>query len=124
MKIRIHLIQMSTEHGIEQAVLPHLVKNVWQTRYEKQTQKIHLQAALFVTASHNATIIGYTPRAEFSELMTEFFKSMHLAMKALSSEIGWLSEINEMGFILISHVGLMLTTLLLSGIVLPISLLV
>lgn len=61
MKIRVHLIWMSTEHGIEQAVLPHLVKTVWQTRYEKQTQKIHLQAALLVPASHNAIMIGYTP---------------------------------------------------------------
>ncbi len=45
MKICVHLIRMSTEHGIEQEVLSHLIKTVWQTRYKKQTQKIHLQAA-------------------------------------------------------------------------------
>ncbi len=82
MKIRIHLIQMSTENGIEQAVLLHLVKTVWQTGYEKQTQKIHLQAALLVPASHNATMIGYTPKVEFNKLMTEFFKAYALSKES------------------------------------------
>ncbi len=65
-KIRVHLIWMSTEHRIEQAVLLHLVKTVWKTRYEKQTQKIHLQAVLLMPAGHNATMIGYTPKIEFN----------------------------------------------------------
>ncbi len=81
-KIRVHLIQMSKEHGIEQAVLPNLVKTVWQTRYEKQTQKTHLQAALLVPASHNATIIRYTPKVEFNELMMEFFKAHALGQES------------------------------------------
>ncbi len=82
MKIRVHLIRMSIEHGMEQAVLPHLVKTVWQTRYEKQTQKIHLQAALLVPASHNATMIGYTPKVQFNELMTKFFKAYMLGQES------------------------------------------
>lgn len=59
MRICIHLIRMSTEHGIEKAVLPYLVKIVWQTCYEKQTQKIHLHAALFMPTHHDTTMIGF-----------------------------------------------------------------
>lgn len=34
-KICVHIICMTTKQGMEEAVLPHLVKTVWQTRYEK-----------------------------------------------------------------------------------------
>ena len=74
MRIRVHLICMSIKREIEKAVLPHLVKTVWQTCYEKQTQKIHLQAAFLVAAHHSATMIGFTPKVEFSKLMTKLFK--------------------------------------------------
>lgn len=65
---------MSIEYRIEEAVLPHLVKTVWQTFYEKQTQKIHPQAAIFMPAHHSTTMIEFTPKMEFGELMTELFK--------------------------------------------------
>ncbi len=65
---------MSTKHRIEKAVLPHLVKTVWQTRYEKQTQKIHLQAALLMPAHYSTTMIRFTPKVEFGKLMTELLK--------------------------------------------------
>lgn len=65
---------MNIEYGIKQTVLAHLVKTNWQTQYEKQTQKIHLQTAFFILASHNATMIGYTSKAKFSKLMMELFR--------------------------------------------------
>ncbi len=74
MRIRVHLICISIEYGIEKAILPHLVKIVWQTCYENQTQKIHFPAALFVPAHHITTMIGFTPKVEFGKLMTELFK--------------------------------------------------
>ncbi len=40
------------------------------------------QRALLVTASHNATMIGYTPKMEFNELMMEFFKAYTLSQKS------------------------------------------
>ncbi len=74
MKIRVHLICINTEHGIEKAVLPHLIKTVWHTRFEKQTQKIYLQVTLFIPAHHSAIMIEFTPKVEFGKLMTELFK--------------------------------------------------
>lgn len=74
---------MNIEHGIKQTVLPHLVKTNWQTQYEKQTQKIHLQTAFFILASQNATMIGYSSKAKFSKLMMKLFREYTPSYKGI-----------------------------------------
>ena len=82
-KIRIHLICMSIEYGIEKVVFSYFIKTVWQIHYKKQIQKFYLQVTFLVFTYHSVTMIRFISKAKFNKLMTGLFKRYTFGYKGI-----------------------------------------
>ena len=73
MQIKISIMRLSQERGMESANIPHIANTLWDDRYLHQINQLHVAAYLLVPNNHAKTTAGQSPfclSSTFSDAVT------------------------------------------------------